>query len=247
MKKSRQKNNTLDLIDEEALVVPPPLKRRGRTPKENYFCCQLPLQKYKNQRQITTTHHLQQLIHNLRLMLRSRAVDLLTKRGDSVSGQEENESVLIPKETTQDNNNIPSPTTHSQPKPHAEESNSGSSDEEDSVSGQEENEYVGDAAEVNSRTIQLTEVERAPTFEENQILSEGGPGWIVPPNKTYSSHTANSWMLLAELAKLRITILSMDILFHPPAAINGRSSELDASRRVGKVEDNNKQTVEKDF
>jgi hypothetical protein len=63
-------------------------------------------------------------------------------------------------ETTQDNNNIPSTTTHSQPRPHAEESSSGSSDEEDSVSGQEENESVGDAAEVNSRTIQLTEVER---------------------------------------------------------------------------------------
>jgi hypothetical protein len=72
-------------------------------------------------------------------------------------------------ETTQDNNNIPSTTTHSQPRPHAEESSSGSSDEEDSVSGQEENESVGDAAEVNSRTIQLTEVERAPTFEENQV------------------------------------------------------------------------------
>jgi hypothetical protein len=37
MKKSRQKNNTVDLIDEEALMVPPPPKRRGRTPKENYF------------------------------------------------------------------------------------------------------------------------------------------------------------------------------------------------------------------
>jgi hypothetical protein len=58
MKKSRQKNNTLDLIDEEALMVPPPPKRRGRTPKENYFGCQLHLQIYKNQRQITTTHHL---------------------------------------------------------------------------------------------------------------------------------------------------------------------------------------------
>jgi hypothetical protein len=45
-------------------------------------------------------------------------------------------------ESTPDNNNTPSLTTHLQPKTHAEESSSGSFDDGDSVSGQEENESV---------------------------------------------------------------------------------------------------------
>lgn len=104
-------------------------------------------------------------------------------------------------EKTQDNNNIPSPTTHSQPKPHAEESSSGSSDEEDSVSGQEENESVGDAAEVNSRTIQPTEVERALTVEENQValyMRNGDQFIAVDISNAFGEETGESLFCMAK-------------------------------------------------